>query len=217
MASEADNVVRLMTIHKAKGLEFPVVIVPDLNSGVGPSHEPLPHRSDWGWTFNAPVDIDAAEDDDQERPLSFRLASAAESRDEKAEMIRKYYVALTRHEDHLVLVGADWRTKDGRVKNSDSFLTHLDGEMGLLDAIDAGKTEIGYSWDGQEYQAALMRCPSPTNRPTGQRQPLGRKLLAAAADGADLAANIIAATTPTDDLPLLATSPLPLIGPIAGY
>ena len=32
---EATNVVRLMTIHQAKGLEFPVVIVPDLDR---PSH-----------------------------------------------------------------------------------------------------------------------------------------------------------------------------------
>ena len=28
--TEADNVVRIMSIHKSKGLEFPVVIVPDL-------------------------------------------------------------------------------------------------------------------------------------------------------------------------------------------
>jgi ATP-dependent helicase/nuclease subunit A len=32
-AVDADDTVRLMTIHKAKGLEFPVVVVPDLGRG----------------------------------------------------------------------------------------------------------------------------------------------------------------------------------------
>lgn len=37
IAGEADNVVRLMTIHQAKGLEFPVVIVADLDAGRPPT------------------------------------------------------------------------------------------------------------------------------------------------------------------------------------
>ena len=32
VSGEDENVVRLMTIHKAKGLEFPVVFVPELNT-----------------------------------------------------------------------------------------------------------------------------------------------------------------------------------------
>ncbi|MGH7916249.1 MAG: UvrD-helicase domain-containing protein, partial [Candidatus Binataceae bacterium] len=37
MLGESENVVRLMTIHQAKGLEFPLVIVPDLGRGAGNS------------------------------------------------------------------------------------------------------------------------------------------------------------------------------------
>jgi len=33
VVGEREDVVRLMTIHKAKGLEFPVVVIPDLNAG----------------------------------------------------------------------------------------------------------------------------------------------------------------------------------------
>ena len=39
IAGEADNVVRLMTIHQAKGLEFPVVIVGDLGRRPPPNNE----------------------------------------------------------------------------------------------------------------------------------------------------------------------------------
>ena len=39
VAGEREDVVRLMTIHKAKGLEFPVVFVPDLNAGRRPRAE----------------------------------------------------------------------------------------------------------------------------------------------------------------------------------
>ena len=38
-AVDAEDTVRLMTIHKAKGLEFPVVVVPDLARG-GPWRAP---------------------------------------------------------------------------------------------------------------------------------------------------------------------------------
>src|SRR5216684_317277 len=36
--AESADVVRLMTIHQAKGLEFPVVVLPDLGRCPGPSH-----------------------------------------------------------------------------------------------------------------------------------------------------------------------------------
>src|SRR5205807_10108199 len=38
---ENADVVRLMTIHQAKGLEFPVVIVPDIDAATGGAHFPV--------------------------------------------------------------------------------------------------------------------------------------------------------------------------------
>lgn len=40
-ASESEGAVRILTIHKAKGLEFPVVIIPDMLSSFKPNHNDL--------------------------------------------------------------------------------------------------------------------------------------------------------------------------------
>ena len=202
VAGEADDVVRLMTIHKAKGLEFPIVVVPDLNAGGRGSHRGcLLHQRDWGWTTKPP----GGDDDDGEKPLSAELARQAEQRDDLAETIRKYYVALTRHEDRLILIGADQRNKDGTIKGN-CFLRTLDEQLGVLTAVDDGRDEIVYNWDGRDY---AMRVQRRIATPTSSRQAAsaGRALLNDAADGADLAARALAAASTGDNLPLI--GPLP--------
>ena len=206
-AGEADNVVRLMTIHKAKGLEFPVVVVPDLNAGSrGPTGRLL-WRPDWGWTFKAAADPEGRDDDgDTDAPHSVTLARATEREDARAETLRKYYVALTRHQDRLILVGADWRRKDGLPAASSSFLRTLDDRLGLLAAVDAGRDAIDYAWDGQTYTARVERRVGASNT-RRQRRSLGRTLLTDSADGPDFARRVLALTGAGGDLPLV--GPLP--------
>lgn len=93
--------VRVMTIHGAKGLEAPVVILPDNLSTVGggagrPQLLPTvsaPELTLWVGT--------KAEDD----PVGHAARARAEAREE-AERKRLLYVALTRAEDWLILCGA---------------------------------------------------------------------------------------------------------------
>ncbi len=133
IAGEHEDVVRLMTIHKAKGLEFPVVVIPDLNAGRRGHGGKLLIRDDWGPTFNRPASPD--DDDDQAKPLSFRLAGRLEDADDRAEDFRRLYVAATRHEDHLIFIGADWRKPDGGFRDADSYLAQIDGVLGLSGAL----------------------------------------------------------------------------------
>ena len=206
-AGEADNVVRLMTIHKAKGLEFPVVIVPDLNAGSrGPTGRLL-WRPDWGWTFKASADPEEqAAYGEPDEPQSVTLARAREKLDDRAETLRKYYVALTRHEDRLILVGADWRTKEGFPTASSSFLRTLDDQLGLFGAVDAGDDTLAYAWDGQTYAARIERRVGLSNT-RRQRRSLGQGLLNDSSDGADFARRVLALGDETADLPLV--GPLP--------
>jgi ATP-dependent helicase/nuclease subunit A len=143
VAGEREDVVRLMTIHKAKGLEFPVVVIPDLNAGRRGHGGKLLIRDDWGPTFNRPASPD---DDDQAKPLSFRLAGRLEDADDRAEDFRRLYVAATRHEDHLIFIGADWRKDDGSFIAADSYLAQIDGVLDLSGAIE--------QWHGHPRQAS---------------------------------------------------------------
>ena len=189
-AGEEDDVVRILTIHKAKGLEFPVVFVPDLNRGRNfRPPDPL-CRTDWGLTMRL-----AGEEDENERPVSYQLASAAEKADDEAEDLRRLYVAVTRHEDHLVLVGADCRNAKGESfvsgpsGGSDNHLNRIDGVLGILSAADAGQEEVSYG-DGRRMRLRTLSSAEPTAARRGETAP-GRKLLAKAGDGEQLAAGLL--------------------------
>jgi len=97
------NVVRLMTIHQAKGLEFPVVILADLAGGKRPpSHEAIR----WDRTFGALPRLPTDLGDDEEPPFSefpHILGKMVDELDDWQEALRLFYVACTRAEDLLIL------------------------------------------------------------------------------------------------------------------
>jgi ATP-dependent helicase/nuclease subunit A len=96
---EGDNVVRVMSIHAAKGLEFPIVVIPDLGRGPGGGADHLllqrvTGRSAvyMGRVGKWPIQTRNYED----------LKEEHEKR-EAAERLRVLYVAMTRAKDALVL------------------------------------------------------------------------------------------------------------------
>lgn len=98
---ESANVVRLMTIHQAKGLEFPVVIIPDLQREQKP-------RDGWyaldrhkGFSVRVPDGRGQA----VRGSLFNNLRQRARWREE-FESMRLLYVAATRAKDRLILSGS---------------------------------------------------------------------------------------------------------------
>ena len=101
---EATNAVKLMTIHQAKGLEFPVVIIPDLQRWSKPPDNWVLLDRQRGLTLKVP--------DGRGRLVAGCTFTSFEKRHalrEQFESMRLLYVAATRAQDRLILSGT---TKD---------------------------------------------------------------------------------------------------------
>jgi ATP-dependent helicase/nuclease subunit A len=103
VASEADDVVRIMTIHRAKGLQFPVVIVPDIGKriNVQDCHGSLLVDR----THGLGLDVVDTERYIRYRSLAGSLVESGIRRRILAEELRVLYVAATRAREHLILIG----------------------------------------------------------------------------------------------------------------
>ena len=103
---EAGEAVRVMTVHGAKGLQAPVVILPDTTGSPDPKAGGFLHIGE------VPVRAGKKTEDTPE----MAAARAREEYKQRAEHRRLLYVALTRAQDRLLICGP-WfgaRPKDGK-------------------------------------------------------------------------------------------------------
>ena len=100
--SESEDVVRIMTIHKSKGLEFPFVLLAGLGKKFGGKHT---GKADFHKSFGAAMRLVQPGTGLYCDPLSLQLIRRKKEAEEMAENIRVLYVALTRPKD-IVLMSA---------------------------------------------------------------------------------------------------------------
>ncbi|MGA2009044.1 MAG: UvrD-helicase domain-containing protein [Solirubrobacteraceae bacterium] len=96
------DAIRLMTIHRAKGLEFPVVCVADLGRTVRPPSELLRVSGDGRLGLR----LARAGAGGREPALHYRAIGEERKAAEEDEERRLFYVAMTRAQERLVLSGA---------------------------------------------------------------------------------------------------------------
>ena len=94
------DAVSIMTIHKSKGLQFPVVFLAD--SARGPSNQSAKNKLAFAEGKNPLLMLDP--DDAGAHPFS-KLFNDARIRREEAERDRLLYVALTRASVHIIITG----------------------------------------------------------------------------------------------------------------
>jgi ATP-dependent helicase/nuclease subunit A len=101
---EGADAVRLLTIHAAKGLEFKVVVVADAgrDTAGGPSVDEILVRPDGRFGFRV-IDPTSGK---RKGVFNYEEVREAEKREDRAERLRLYYVAMTRAVDRLIVSGA---------------------------------------------------------------------------------------------------------------
>lgn len=101
--AETADVVRIMTIHKSKGLEFPICIVAGLDKpyNLRDTTGPVLIDADWG------IAADYIDSDRHLKGKTFRklVLSQKMRRDSLGEELRILYVAMTRAKEKLILTG----------------------------------------------------------------------------------------------------------------
>lgn len=185
---QAADAVRLMTIHQAKGLEFPVVIIPDLQrlSRVATDTWVMLDRHQ-GLTMKVP--------DGRGNLVAGCTFSTFEKRHayrELFESMRLLYVAATRAEDRLILSGA---TDDlpGLNRANDSWLKwiwqalELEGrtQSDVVDLADGVQLQLTINLADEplpEFEPELEEVlePGPAGESLGQVFPLRRPVIAIA-------------------------------------
>jgi ATP-dependent helicase/nuclease subunit A len=96
--SENTDVVRLMSIHQAKGLEFPIVVVPDLDRPRNSPSGGIHFDPSLGPLVRLPLAADGST-----ATAGYELWSILENEEDEAELDRLLYVAITRAADLLIL------------------------------------------------------------------------------------------------------------------
>jgi ATP-dependent helicase/nuclease subunit A len=138
---DAIDAVNLMTTHAAKGLEFPVVFVVNLQRGSGGSPDPI---RVFPTPFGRDHDIEPAVSLGDHQSEGDRDADAREAEENK----RLLYVALTRARDRLYLAATLGR--DGRLNAGKGGLGRtLPPSLAQLFAQALQSTEPRIVWEGQ--------------------------------------------------------------------
>jgi ATP-dependent helicase/nuclease subunit A len=153
-AVDPGEAVVLMSIHRAKGLEWPVIFVPDLSSGSGGGPSSILIDPDLGVAFK----IDDDENNKQEAVI-FGLIKARRKMRELEEARRILYVAITRAKDKVFLTS-------GKEKGND-----MDILKPGLDAAGIEAEVIPYSED-QTIAPAPGLPPEPENPSTIDVDPI---------------------------------------------
>jgi ATP-dependent helicase/nuclease subunit A len=153
---ETANVVRLMTIHQAKGLEFPVVIIPDLH------REPIRRENSFildrhkGMTVRIP--------DGRGQTVRGALFNELQRRNrwrEEFESMRLLYVAATRAKDRLILSGAVAQKNLKNLTRTDreQWLAWIWQALELDEHIRSGLVRFG---DDVNFQVTVDREHQPS-------------------------------------------------------
>jgi ATP-dependent exoDNAse (exonuclease V) beta subunit len=141
----AEGAVQIMTVHAAKGLEFPVVAIGDVTHGGGGGNGLLvDHR--WGV-------LPSIKDEEGSLPAMYCLGKGRADDQDAAESDRLLYVAATRAREILFLSGCIGLRQNGSISKSGGWL----GKLGGPECLGLTGREIACNEEGAGTVQTTLR------------------------------------------------------------
>lgn len=156
---DATGAVTLMTIHKSKGLEFPVVFLVDAQRESSDSAALLVNDPQVGLACR----VYDAKQDKMTSPFAYRRAALLHKARDDAENRRLLYVAMTRAQDRLIISGYASRRANEEGWNAKGWLGQI------IEGFELGNCEPGtHSFDWGQF---LIRQIPARREPTHREPP----------------------------------------------
>ncbi len=159
------DAVRIMTVHASKGLEFPIVILPETDAAPRNDSDDVVLTEEGLF-----AEVPSADPMDTYAPAPLRRAAEVMQAKSEAQNLRLFYVAATRAKDHLVMLGSR-KKKDGEwVELGEDEKNWFSLTMNALDlsSVDDGVMEF----DGERTMTLRMETFESANVHAGFQVPV---------------------------------------------
>ena len=130
--SEEDDVVKLITTHSAKGLEFPVVIIADTDRDNSRPSDYFVYSKTHGISFKIlnPLTNEA------EEPLCYKRINDEAKEKELQESKRLLFVAMTRAQEHLIISGGINKSRGRGDNDKGNWHRYLSSSLSLKPELE---------------------------------------------------------------------------------
>jgi len=168
--SLARDSVNIMTVHAAKGLEFPVVFVPDMAMQFRERYDPVMIGDD-----PRMVGIKVPDPSHQFQPAAgpvLQVLRALDGQKERAERKRLFYVAITRARDILVMSGIPPENPEISFDLAKNRIEWVFSALGITgDSLAAGKHILDPGDESGPLEMAIISDPETISAETGPDLP----------------------------------------------
>lgn len=148
---ESEDAIKLMTVHKSKGLEFPLVVVADASRRLhGNIDKSALLNTEDGLACLVPNFVENKLDD----TYAYKHAAEMAKLREEAERKRLLYVAATRAQDYLIFSGQVIIKKD--TLSGDGWMKWLLSAFELSEIPTEGTLDISYAWGELRLHAPAL-------------------------------------------------------------
>ena len=149
--AEGDDVMRIMTMHKSKGLQFPVVFCLGLDRSMkGKQEGQVALDAELGLTLRYKQPRHRV----SRKTAADRIFECKQEQEERAERIRLLYVALTRAQERMFLAGVSedrpgWQMPAGvaRVMSAVDYLDWIVPALKDAEKLSTGCAQAGKPWN----------------------------------------------------------------------